>query len=174
MSPPSSSDAKAPRVPMDRVARQILSHLSRHPDFDATRIAQTIGAKEEVVRQRLGAMVQGGVLRGVHLDLNPDAIGMAYEFLLMGMPTSNTDRGAIDRLCGATGVTRVFGVASSHSVVFTVRGTDAAETQVRGLQLANEAGLAQARAIMIVNTFRDRPGPGWEGDSTPDAPSPVA
>jgi DNA-binding Lrp family transcriptional regulator len=147
------------RAPIDRVAKRILDHIATNLDFEPAAIARSIGASEEVVRHRLQAMREQGVLRGVDLRVDPQASGgPQYEYLVSGVPTPETDRRAIDRLCGAGGVTRVFAMASAHSVAFTVRGSDPAQTQARAVELARSAGLQQVQAVMIVNTFRDRTG----------------
>lgn len=148
-------DPKPVRVPMDQVTKRILRRLASNVAVDMGAIAKEIGASEEVVRSRVGAMQDGGLLQGFNVRLAPDLLGHAYEYLVSGAPSEATDRQAIGRLCAAGGVTRVFGLASAHSVAFTVVGSDPAATQRRGLDLARQAGLVQPQAILIVNTFHD-------------------
>lgn len=174
---PGGSGALRPpvRAPVDQVGKRILSHIAHRFTPDAAAIARDIGAREEVVRDRLQAMRASGLLRGVDLRMDPAALGPSYEYLVSGVPSGDTDRAAIERLCHAPGVTRVFGLASSHSVAFTIRGPDAAAAQARGMELARSAGLAQVQAVMVVNTFHDKTGPEW-GDVSPvnaDAAGPV-
>ncbi|MCA1812041.1 MAG: Lrp/AsnC family transcriptional regulator [Halobacteriales archaeon] len=141
-------------APLDQIAKRILSSVATN-FLDAAAIARHIGASEEVVRHRLASLQEAGVLRGLHPRVDPAALGESYEVLVSGVPTAQTDRQAIDRLCGAAGVTRVFGMAARHSVAFTVRGSDPAAAQGRALELARGAGLVQAQATLIVNTFHD-------------------
>ena len=145
-------------APIDRVAKRILGHIAANLEFEPAAIARSIGASEEVVRDRLQAMRSQGVLRGVDLRVAPQVAGTQFEYLVSGVPTPETDRRAIDRLCGEGGVTRVFAMASSHSVAFTVRGRDPSATQARAVELARGAGLQQVQAVLIVNTFRDQTG----------------
>jgi DNA-binding Lrp family transcriptional regulator len=155
-----------PRIRVDQVGKRILSHISRAFTPDTSAIAKDIGAREEVVRDRIAAMQQSGLLRGVDLRVDPDVLGQQFEYLVSGVPTGITDKQAIQRLCESPGVTRVFGLASSHSVAFTLRGPDAKEVEKRGLQLADAAGLINAQAVMIVSTFHDRTGLDW-GEASP-------
>lgn len=150
------------RARVDQVGKRILTHIARTFSPDTSAIARDIGAREEVVRARIAAMQESGLLRGVDLRVDPDILGQRYEYLVSGVPTGTTDREAIQRLCAAAGVTRVFGLASSHGVAFTVRGQDAKETEARGIALANSAGLSHTQAVLIVNTFHDRTGLDWE------------
>jgi DNA-binding Lrp family transcriptional regulator len=161
---PSTPFPPASRVPLDQVAKRILASLATPAALDPAAIARSIGASESVVRQRLTAMQEAGVLRGLNPRIDPAALGEAYEYLVSGVPTAETDRPAIDRLCAAPGVTRVFGMASRHSVAFTVRGQASAQTQDRALGLARAAGLVQAQAVLIVNTFHDQNGAAWAED----------
>ncbi|MFO1533459.1 MAG: hypothetical protein ABR562_07170 [Thermoplasmatota archaeon] len=166
MTPPLSTPKTTPRPPVDQVGKRILAHIARTFSPDTSAIARDIGAREEVVRQRIEAMQASGLLRGVDLRVDPDVLGQRFEFLVSGVPTGNTDRDAIGRLCTASGVTRVFGLASSHSVAFTVRGADPKETEARGLELARAASLVHTQAVMIVSTFHDRTGLDW-GETSP-------
>jgi len=147
---------------VDQVGKRILAHMARSFSPDTAAIAKGIGAREEVVRDRIEAMRASGLLRGVDLRVDPEVLGARYEYLVSGVPSAETDKAAIQRLCGEAGVTRVFGLASSHSVAFTVRGSAAAETEARGLAIAQAAGLLHTQAILIVTTFHDRSGPDWE------------
>jgi DNA-binding Lrp family transcriptional regulator len=136
--------------------------VSANVSLDASAIARHIGASEEVVRHRIAAMQQAGVLRGINPRIDPAALGHRYEYLVSGVPTAQTNRQAIESLCSASDVTRVFGMASHHSVAFTVLGGEMAKTQDRALELARAAGLVQAQAVMIVNTFHDQSGFAWD------------
>jgi DNA-binding Lrp family transcriptional regulator len=166
---------KNARAPVDQVGKRILAHIAQSFTPDASAIARDIGAREEVVRDRIAAMRESGLLRGIDLRVDPDVLGQRFEYLVSGVPTGTTDRAAISRLCTTPGVTRVFGLASSHSVAFTIRGNDPAQVQQRGLELARVAGLLHTQAVMIVSTFHDRTGLDW-GERSPvdaDAAGPV-
>lgn len=144
------------RVAMDQLAKRILRRLSSHVLVDAGAVAKEVGATEEVVRQRVAAMREGGLLQGFEVRLDATRLGRQYEFLVSGAPTPGTDGQAIARLCTNGDVTRVFSLASAHSVAFTIVGKDAAATQRRAMALAEQAGLRQAQAVLVINTFQDR------------------
>ncbi|HEX2065756.1 MAG TPA: Lrp/AsnC family transcriptional regulator [Candidatus Thermoplasmatota archaeon] len=164
---PTAPSSRSP-APLDQVSKRILGALTTPGALDAAAIASRVGASEAVVRQRLAALQEAGVLRGLAPRIDPAALGQAYEVLVSGVPTTGTDRPAIERLCAAAGVTRVFGMASRHSVAFTVRGDAPAQAQDRGLDLARAAGLVQAQAVLIVNTFHDQGAALWpEAGATP-------
>ncbi|HUR24848.1 MAG TPA: Lrp/AsnC family transcriptional regulator [Candidatus Thermoplasmatota archaeon] len=146
------------RFPIDLIGKRILGRLSSNVSVDIQAIAKDIGASEEVVRERLGAMRTGGLLQGFEVRLDATLLDQTYEFLVSGAPSDGTDRQAIAMLCSTAGVTRVFALASAHGVAFTVVGTDPATTRTRGLALAEAAGLRQPQVILIVNTFRDQAG----------------
>ena len=144
------------RVPMDQMGKRILRHLSSHVIVDVGAVAKQVGATEEVVQDRLAAMRAGGLLQGFEVRLDATRLERQYEFLVSGAPTPGTDGQSIARLCASGDVTRVFSLASAHNVAFTIVGKDAAATQRRGMALAEQAGLRQAQAVLVINTFQDR------------------
>jgi DNA-binding Lrp family transcriptional regulator len=154
----------ASRVPMDQLSKRILRRLASNVALDVGGIAKDVGANEDVVRHRLATMQECGVLRGLNVRIDSTLLGHSYEFLVSGAAGEGTDKQAIGRLCSTTDVTRVFGLASARSLAFTVVGSDPTATQVRALALAQEAGLVQPQAVLIVNTFHDR-----AGSAMPDA-----
>ncbi|HET6399265.1 MAG TPA: Lrp/AsnC family transcriptional regulator [Candidatus Thermoplasmatota archaeon] len=160
----------AGRPKLDQVSRRILAHLAAAVPLDAAAIGQAIGASEQVVAERLRRLVDGGVVAGPGIRVNPAALGEQYEVLVSGAPTAATDRDVISRLCRTPGVTRVFGLASSHALAFTVAGPDPAAAQAQAQELARSAGLADARSALIVSTFRDAPGLPLAGASPTQGP----
>lgn len=163
----------ASRVPMDQMSKRILRCLASNLALDVGAIAKDVGASEDVVRHRLGTLQDGGVLR-FNVQLDHSLLGQSYEFLVSGAASQGTDKQAIGRLCSTSDVTRVFGLASSRSLAFTVVGSDPAATQARALALAQEAGLVQPQAVLIVNTFHDSAGAALPDAATALAADPVA
>jgi len=168
---PVPSPKPTAHVPVDQISKRILRFLASNVALDVVAIARQVGANEEVVRHRLGTLQDGGVLQGLSVRIDSSRLGHSYEFLVSGAAGATTDRQAIDRLCATGDVTRVFGLASSRSLAFTVVGNDAAATQERALALARDAGLVQPQAVLIVTTFQDRAGAvpvvGWAAEPAP-------
>lgn len=165
----------APKSParLDLIGKRVLRALADHVDVDAAAVARSVGASEEVVRARLRTMREAGLVQGFRLRVDARQLGPSFEFLVTGAPSERTDRGALDALCADPQVTRAFGLASAHSVAFTVVGRDLAATRAHGLALAGRAGLRQPQAAMVVATFRDEAG-GPAPVLLGDAPVPVA
>lgn len=154
-------DAAAPAkkpARLDLIGRRILRSLADHVEVDTAAMARRLGASEEVVRVRLQAMRESGIVQGFRLRLDTRQLGQSFEFLVTGVPSERTDRDALAGLCSDPQVTRVLGLASTHSVAFTVIGDDLAATRSHGLALATRAGLRQPHAALVVTTFEDRSG----------------
>lgn len=149
-----------PKTParLDLVGKRILCSLAEHVVVDTAALARGLGASEPAVRERLHAMREAGLLQGFQVRLDARQLGETFEFLVTGAPTERTDRGALQRLCADPQVTRVLGLASSHSIAFTVVGRELAATRAHGLDLAAKAGLRQPQAAMVLTTFEDRAG----------------
>ncbi|MEK6974827.1 MAG: Lrp/AsnC family transcriptional regulator [Candidatus Thermoplasmatota archaeon] len=151
--PPAS---KTPRI--DQVSKRILRSLPDHVAVDSATLAKELDIAEDVVRARLRTMREHGLVQGFRLRVDARQLGQSFEFLVTGTPGDRTDRDALDRLCTDPQVTRAFGLASAHSVAFTVVGRDLATTRAHALDLAGRVGLGQVQAILVIATFTDRAG----------------
>lgn len=149
-----------PKTParLDLVGKRILRGLAEHVVVDTAALARDLGASEPAVRDRLRAMQEAGLVQGFQVRVDARQLGESFEYLVTGVPTERTDRAALARLCADPQVTRVLGLASSHSIAFTVVGRDLATTRAHGLSLAEKAGLRQPQAAMVLTTFEDRAG----------------
>jgi DNA-binding Lrp family transcriptional regulator len=153
---PFSPTPHHPRI--DQLAKRILRAMPDHAEVDCAALAKELGIAEDVVRSRLRTMRASGLVQGFRLRVDARQVGQSFEFLVTGTPGDRTDRGALDGLCTDPQVTRAFGLASAHSVAFTVVGQDLATTRAHALRLAERVGLQQAQAILVINTFTDRAG----------------
>jgi DNA-binding Lrp family transcriptional regulator len=143
-------------VRLDQIGKRVLRSLAGHVEVDVPAVARELGAAEQVVRERLRSMRESGLVQGFTVRLDARQMGECFEFLVTGAPTERTDRAALARLCADPQVTRAFGLASAHSVAFTVVGRDLVGTRAHGMALAAQAGLRQPQAAMVVTTFHDR------------------
>jgi DNA-binding Lrp family transcriptional regulator len=141
---------------LDQIGKRVLRSLAAHVEVDVAAVALELGASEQVVRDRLRSMRESGLVQGFTVRVDARRLGESFEFLVTGAPSERTDRAALSRLCSDPQVTRAFGLASAHSVAFTVVGRDLAETRAHGMALAAKAGLRQPQAAMVVATFEDR------------------
>lgn len=160
---------------LDLVGKRILRSLAEHLVVDTASLARGLGASEPAVRDRLQAMREAGLVQGFQVRVDSRRLGESFEFLVTGAPTQRTDRAALARLCADAQVTRAFSLASSHSIAYTVVGSDMAQARAHGLALAEQAGLRQPQAALVLTTFEDRTGtvPSF-GLLEPDAVAPAA
>lgn len=141
---------------LDQIGKRVLRSLSSHVEVDVAAVARDLGATEQVVRERLRSMKESGLVQGFTVRVDARQMGESFEFLVTGAPTERTDKAALAKLCADPQVTRAFGLASAHSVAFTVVGNDLAATRAHGMALAAQVGLRQPQAAMVVATFQDR------------------
>lgn len=148
---------------LDGIAKQVLDALMLDPRADAASLGERLGLAPDVVQSRIDRMRQNGTLRGFAVRLDSEALGVPHEVMVTATPTDQTTRERLTALCGATGVTRVWTLASRSSVAFTLRGADAERLQKRAAELAVEAGLAEPNITLIVDTLFDDPDTGVHG-----------
>jgi DNA-binding Lrp family transcriptional regulator len=154
--PMSSPSVHKSPARLDQIGKRVLRSLADHVEVDVAAVARDLGAAEQVVRERLRSMRESGLVQGFTVRLDSRQLGECFEFLVTGAPTERTDKAALARLCADPQVTRAFGLASAHSVAFTVVGRDLAEARAHGMALAAQAGLRQPQAAMVIATFHDR------------------
>lgn len=62
--------------PLDEVNRRLIDILSAEPELSTAELARRLGMSAPAVRDRLTRLRQGGVIRGLRLDVNPAALGL--------------------------------------------------------------------------------------------------
>ncbi len=139
---------------IDALSKRILANLN-DTHIDVNNLAERAGCTPEVAEARLERLRASGVLRGVQARVDRAQIGRPHEIMVTGAPSSATDAEALQALCKAQGVTRVWTMASRNSVAFTVVGQNMDDVKARAAAIAQEAGLQDARSTLIVNTLLD-------------------
>lgn len=139
----------------DLVTRKVLEALVQDPRADPVTLAGAVGATPEVVATRIQRLKDQGILQGYRIDLDAEKLGFAYEVLVTAVPSSATDRAALERLRDGPGVTRLFTLAAGRSVAFTLCGLGLASVQEEASALAREAGLRDVEVTLILDTLHD-------------------
>ena len=73
---------KADPIKLDRIDRRILVELQQNARLSNKELAAHIGLAESSTHERLRRLVNAGVLRGFHADVDPRATGVGLQALV--------------------------------------------------------------------------------------------
>lgn len=141
---------------LDRMDKRILANVADCLDVDEEKLAETLGCRLEVARDRLRRLRDQGIIEGFRPNVDRGQLPL-HEFLVVGSPSERTDRALLQELAHEPGVSRVFSMAASTSIAFTVHGDDLDGLRDRAHGLAADAGLTNVQAILVVKTFHEDP-----------------
>lgn len=86
----------APSIALDRTDDAILRLLQNDARLSVKEVAAAVGLAPSSVHGRIRALREAGVLRGAHAEVDPHALGIGLEALLM-IGLSKHERDTVDR-----------------------------------------------------------------------------
>lgn len=143
-------------VRLDRLHKRILANISAVATVDTAALAEAVGCRPEVARDRVRQLREAGVLQGFTADIDRQYLP-PHELLIVGVPGEDTTDEAIKTVSGDPTVARFFTLAAHASVGFVVRGDDLGALRKHADRLAREAGLREHQGILVVKTFYEQP-----------------
>ncbi|XVH30745.1 Lrp/AsnC family transcriptional regulator [Haloferacaceae archaeon DSL9] len=66
---------------LDRVDKEILTHIQMDARFVATRLAERIGVSDNTIHHRLANLEEAGIVTGYRATLDPAKVGLSLYFL---------------------------------------------------------------------------------------------
>jgi DNA-binding Lrp family transcriptional regulator len=79
---PKTLRSQAPLVVSDRIDRAILAALRQNARLSNKELATRVGVAESTCHERVKRLVNTGVLRGFHADVDPKALGIGLQALV--------------------------------------------------------------------------------------------
>ncbi|WP_431969704.1 Lrp/AsnC family transcriptional regulator [Nocardia sp. bgisy134] len=165
-SPPraSSSRSRAP-VPLDDVDRVLLDHLARDGRITNNALAAAAGIAPSTCLGRVRALVERGVIRGFHADIDPAALGRGLQAMIAVRLQGNSRQRLAEfgnRLAALPEVLNVYFIAGADDYLIHVATENTDE--LRGFVLehlsANPA-VSSTETILIFEHLRPQtPVPG--------------
>ena len=117
-------------APPDRIDRQILTLLQNNARLSNKELAGKIGLAPSTCHTRVQRLLEVGAIRGFHAEVDPRALGVNIQALLMLRLThhSKADWDAIvDHLSALDEVVDVFHIAGTEDLLLRVAAADTDE-----------------------------------------------
>ena len=148
---------KNPR-PLDAIDRLILQVLMARGRIPNSTLAQTVSVAESTAHNRVHALIDSGVIRGVHADVDLAAVGRPLEALIQIQiqPSARAQlRTKAERLAHCPGVIEVYFLAGSRGLLVRVAMADSAGLRDFVLNELNQhAAVASTETSTVVEHFR--------------------
>lgn len=147
--------AQAP--PLDRVDQAILRLLAHNARMPNSAVAEAVGIAASTCHGRIRALVERGVVRGFHADVDPGALGLGLQAMIAVRLHAHTrDQIAafvrdVPRQPGVVGVFHVAG-ADDYLLQVAVRDSDALRDFV--LDLTGHPAVRHTETSLIFSHLR--------------------
>lgn len=123
------TNPKDPRS-LDHVDRLLLRGLIANGRMSSHALAKAASIAESTAHARVAALVDSGVVRGIHADVDPAALGRPIQALIQVQLNASARpllREEAARLAHSAGVIEVFFLAGARDLLIRVAVADAAE-----------------------------------------------
>jgi len=118
-----------PVIPdIDRTDRAILDALSKNARLSNKELASRVGLAPSSCHERVRRLVERGVLRGFHADINPEALGLPLEAMVavrLRQHTRENYQHFLDHILEVPEVVAVYHMAGENDFLVHVRARDA-------------------------------------------------
>jgi DNA-binding Lrp family transcriptional regulator len=143
---------------LDRTDIQILGLLQNDARLSMKEIAAAVGLAPSSAHGRVRQLREAGVLRGVHADVDPKALGVGLEALFM-IELSKHERGTVDRFLDEVvevpEVRFVFLVTGRYDLVVHVMVRDTAHLRDLAFdRFTNRPGVTRIETSIIFDARR--------------------
>lgn len=143
----------APDIDLDRTDVGILRLLQKNARLSVKEIAAEVGLAPSSTHERIKRMRDSGVLRGLHVEVDPRALGVGLEALFM-IELSKHKRGTVDSfmddIVSMPEVRAAFLVSGRYDLVVHVVVKDTQHLKDLALdQFTNKEGVARIETSLI-------------------------
>lgn len=151
---------------LDRIDRQLIRALAKDARASNKELAAEVGVAASTCHQRLRRLIESGVIRGFHADIDPQALGVGVQALLsLRLTLHSRDQHAKLReyLCARPEVSTVYNVSGRDDFLVHVVARDTHHLRdlvVDGIAVRDE--VSHVETMLIFETLRtgNLPDPG--------------
>ncbi|PRP92398.1 Leucine-responsive regulatory protein [Enhygromyxa salina] len=157
--------------PLDRIDHEILGALQNNARLSNKELAASVGLAPSSCLERVKRLIQDGVIRGFHADVDPAALGVVLEalvFVRLGRHQPELLEGVWTQLAERPEVRDLYYVAGSHDLVVHVAVRDV--EHLRWLvteQISSRAELGQLETSLIFRHRRSAELPDYAREHAP-------
>jgi len=138
---------------LDRIDRELVGLLAKDARITNQDLAGRIGVAPSTCLERVRSLRRRGVIRGVHADIRPDALGIGIEALVavrLRQHTRDLVEGFQEYAGGLVEVLQIFHVAGSEDFLVHVACRDAHHLRTFSLEaLTTRPEVAQIHTSLI-------------------------
>lgn len=144
---------------MDAIDLKLVELLRANARLSYAELARQVGLSPPAVHERVGKLEAGGVIRGYHADVEPEAIGLGVTALIGIVQDSGGDTDdVIEVFRQLPEIESCYFMAGVESFLLRARVGTIAELELLILRLNRTAGVASTRTTVALSTkWENRP-----------------
>lgn len=138
---------------MDDIDRDIIELLRGNARLSYAELARQVGLSAPAVHERVGKLEAGGVIRGYHAEVDPEAIGLGVTAIIGIVQESGRESDEVmEHLRGQPEIESCYFMAGEESFLLTARVGTIAELEQLIMRLNRIAGVASTRTAIALST----------------------
>jgi Lrp/AsnC family leucine-responsive transcriptional regulator len=146
---------------VDTIDRSLVELLRTNARLSYAELARQVGLSAPAVHERVGKLEAGGVIRGYHADVEPEAIGLGVTALIGIVQNSDSE---IDDVVAALRtlpeIESCYFMAGEESFLLKARVATIAALEQLIVRLNRTPGVASTRTAIALSTrWENRPPP---------------
>jgi Lrp/AsnC family leucine-responsive transcriptional regulator len=149
---------------VDTIDHHLVELLRTNARLSYAELARQVGLSAPAVHERVGKLEAGGILRGYHADVAPDAIGLLVTALIGVVQDNSGDIDTVlETLEKMEEIESCYFVAGEESFLLQVRLASVDELEQLIVRINRTPGVARTRTAVALSTKwerRVRPVPG--------------
>jgi len=156
--------------PVDAIDREILELLIKRARLSNRSIARTVHISESNSYERIRRLIESGIIRGFHADVDPGALGRPVHAVIMLKVRKGKRKQMLaeaQELSKLDGVAEVFFLAGQYDLLVRVSVRDSGALRDFITDLNSRQTIASTETNIIMEEFFDLSGPDPVDDSQP-------
>jgi Lrp/AsnC family leucine-responsive transcriptional regulator len=146
---------------VDAIDRSLVELLRMNARLSYAELARQVGLSAPAVHERVGKLEAGGIIRGYHADVEPEAIGLGVTAIIGIVQDSDSEiDDVVEALRELPEIESCYFMAGEESFLLKARVGTIAELEQLIVRLNRTRGVASTRTAIALSTrWEDRPQP---------------
>jgi Lrp/AsnC family transcriptional regulator, leucine-responsive regulatory protein len=146
---------------VDAIDRSLVELLRMNARLSYAELARQVGLSAPAVHERVGKLEAGGIIRGYHADVEPEAIGLGVTAIIGIVQDSDSEiDDVVEALRELPEIESCYFMAGEESFLLKARVGTIAELEQLIVRLNRTRGVASTRTAIALSTrWENRPQP---------------
>lgn len=135
---------------LDTLDKKILEHLRKNSRVPYTKIAETVGASESTIRNRIKQMVNSGIITRFTIETSEEG---AKALILISVTSSSPTYHIAEKISTMKGVEFTFETSGQYDISAVISGPDISSLNNRIDDVRNLDGITSTNSLVVLKSW---------------------